>query len=61
MRMDDEEGRAGARSQAAAPEPGPRRRDPRALAAAYLDLWERHVTHAAVHGAPAPPPRPGGG
>ncbi len=33
----------------------PRPRDARAQAAAYLDLWERHVGQTAVHG---PPPGP---
>jgi hypothetical protein len=33
------------------------RRDERARAAAYLDLWQRHVSQAAVHG-PEPPARP---
>jgi hypothetical protein len=34
----------------------------RRAAVAYLDLWERHVVHAAVHGPvlAVPPPRPNG-
>jgi hypothetical protein len=43
-----------------APEERPRQPDQRALAAAYLDLWERHVTHAAIHGPMPAPPRQGG-
>jgi hypothetical protein len=30
--------------------PEPHVRDPRARAAAYLDLWERHLTQAAASG-----------
>jgi hypothetical protein len=37
-------------------DPGPRR-DERARAKAYLDLWERHVVLTALNG-PAPPPDP---
>lgn len=46
-------------SDMAPPPPG---RDPRTRARAYLDLWERHLTHVAIEGppvAPAPvPPSP---
>jgi hypothetical protein len=54
--------RAGAKADAAkaeAPAAATDEARERRRARAYLDLWERHVVHAALHGAaacPAPPP-----
>jgi hypothetical protein len=47
----------GARRAASDPVPSAER----ARAAAYLDLWERHLSHAAAHWEPGRPARRGAG
>ncbi|MBP7003479.1 hypothetical protein [Amaricoccus sp.] len=41
---------------AASPDADARAEDPARRAAAYVDLWERHLMHLAAQGAPLPRP-----